>query len=1307
MAEDRIKWTKQQRRAIDARGSDVLVTASAGTGKTAVLSGRCVDLVSEKAQRNVREMLILTFTEMAAEQMRSRIGDRLRDEYARTRDAHLRRQIVMLPAADISTIHSFCKRLITEYFHKLGLNPTFSVLDGDEAKLLKADVLDKAIDSIWRQGDAENLQKLLRRRDLRANDGFLGKVIELSDFLDGVVSREQWCERAIRLAEELDPAAGELGRKQKDIIAGKLRRVMEHLRYVHRLYENESPGGEWGGKFERGFIEPVARCLDLLKADDWNEFAESITGFKKPTFNKPKDVPKSLAELMHESTTSAFKAFRKVSSLAVLSPDYVEKVGKPVASQTRVLVELVSKFDELYSRAKLSLNCLDFSDLEHKALELLTETATEETLTPTATALALRERYKYIFVDEYQDINPVQQAILDALSSGDNLFVVGDVKQSIYSWRGAEPTIFLDRLSESGDASGGFRVDLNANFRSKSGILEFVNKIFRRIMTESFANIDYDESAELKSGLAEESAPEEPLVEFHVLDEKSKDDTDADKEVSEADGDESPDIVTSRRRQAAMIARRIKKIVGAETGRSEFQIYDKDEDCMRDVDYSDIVILLRSLAHTAKDYVEVLRLAGVPVSCEATAGYFEATEITDMLCLLKVLDNPQRDIELAGILRSPFFGVTDSELAKIRLHGGSEEKGMGFYTRVLEYSKSGADADLAARLADILAKIDEWRTSGRRGSIADMIWRIYRSTNYLSFVSALPSGQARRANLLKLHERAIQFEGFVAAAGMPSLRRFVEFIEKLQETGQDWAPAEPASSAGRAVRILSVHKSKGLEFPIVFLAELQSKFNLRDVSADCLADAGDTLGLQIIDAASNSKLRSAAHQIIAEKKRWISLAEEMRILYVALTRAENRLILTAAQKHDTCAKTLTSGFYLKDAPLPDWVLAGCVRPLDWILRGLADQQLLHEAFETGLAKKCRDDNVLTFAFHNQTELARLSEFVTNLKKTKSIPKRARRKKSGKSIINNQLSIINESIAWQYAFGDAPALPAKSSVSQLTHRSDEYFKSDYSKAFDRRPAVLAAADETKPIDPRLRGTATHLLISSLNLPGAVTMDTIERAKEDLVGSGAIAPAVVERIDTDSILTFFQTDIGRLALDPANKVHQEWPFTLAFPASEWKSPEDRGRTTDGGRRTTDDRGQRTGDGRRTMDNGWQPQAELGDGQQSKTGGSLKPALSEVEGRSLGMAETTSDIRHPTSDVRDTIIIQGMIDLLIQTPEGLVVVDFKTDKVSAAGAAERAELYRPQLDAYTRAAASILKADSATKHVYFLTPELMIDL
>ncbi|MEA3225798.1 MAG: UvrD-helicase domain-containing protein, partial [Planctomycetota bacterium] len=782
MAEKKIKWTEQQKRAIEARGSDVLVTASAGTGKTAVLSRRCAEIVSDKSVcPDVGCLLVLTFTEAAAEQMRCRIADQLREAFLETRDGHLRRQLILLQGADISTIHSFCKRLITEHFYKLDLDPSFSVIDGDEQKLIKSEVLEKTIDRAWQQSDIRaDLERLLYRRNLRTNDGFLTKIADISDFLDGVISRESWCDRAGLLASELDE-------RQKQIVAGKLQSVLNQLDHARSLVETEGGDTGWAEKLQKSHVEPVTQCIEMLKAGDWEKCAEAIRNFAKPTTRKPKDLPEPIAALVQSIAKNAVDTFTELSQLATLNPDYLDRIGDSVALQTKVLVELVKGFDQLYTQAKRTLNCLDFADLEHCALRLLTgEGSPEDEPLPSETALALRQRYKHIFVDEYQDINSVQQRILQMLGPGGNVLGVGDGKQSIYAFRGAKPDIFLDQVKlaslDPANVRGGLRVDLNVNFRSAKGILDFVNAIFSRTMTSSFTKIDYDKSAQLKPGLADESDQppnsKENIVEFHILDEEKADDTETQDAIRNTQYETS--LVTARRRQATMIARRIRQMVGADTGKPEFQIHDTEQNAPRNVDYRDIVVLMRSLAKKANDYVEVFRLAGVPVSCQATAGYFEATEISDMLCLLKVLDNPRRDIELAAVLRSPFFKISDTELARIRIHNKAKYERSDFYNCVLEYSRTGSDAGLAGRLENVLAQIDQWRTIARRGNLADLIWRIYRRTSYLSLVSALPSGQARRANLLKLHDRAIQFEGFASSAGVPSLTRFVEFIEKLQ-----------------------------------------------------------------------------------------------------------------------------------------------------------------------------------------------------------------------------------------------------------------------------------------------------------------------------------------------------------------------------------------------------------------------------------------------------------------------------------------------------------------------------------------------
>jgi len=612
-----------------------------------------------------------------------------------------------------------------------------------------------------------------------------------------------------------------------------------------------------------------------------------------------------------------------------------------------------------------------------------------------------------------------------------------------------------------------------------------------------------------------------------------------------------------------------------------------------------------------------------------------------VLCLLKVLDNPQRDIELAALLRSPFFKISDSDLAKIRLHSAANEHDKNFYNCVVEYCESGKDIKLAGRLKEILSQIEQWRTTARMGKLADLIWQIYRQSGFLSFVSALPNGQTRRANLLKLHDRAIQFEGFVSSAGIASLTRFVEFIEKLQEAGQDWSPAEPPQSSGNAVRVISVHKSKGLEFPVVFLAELQSKFNLKDVWADCLADNDYTLGLQIIDRQSNTKLRSLAHEVIAEEKRSTALAEEMRILYVAATRARDKLILTTSQKQTDCGKVISNGLFFGTEPIAGWQLRTCKSPLEWILYGLCDQKALHNAFETGLESQAIESNLFNLKVYRQTELEKLSKYVLDLRNNKLTKHDfAVKRSSTKRKESKILSQIKKSLSWRYQYGDAAVLPAKQSVTQLTHRSDEYIKFDYLNALQRKPKAVMAIEAglTEP-QGRLIGIATHLIIAHLDLSKSITIEAIEKIKEKLITKGVITEAIATRIDVESILTFFQSELGQIAFNSENTVWREWPFTFALPVSEWKN---------------------------------------------------SPLLRNTE-----------------YEIRDTIVVQGIVDMLIKTPDGLIVIDFKTDKIAAEQIPERTKLYLRQLEIYSTAASSILKSKILSTWLYFLSLARIVEV
>ena len=686
MADKKIKWTAQQALAISRRGSDVLVTASAGTGKTSVLSARYVDIVGDKSIcPDVFSILVLTFTNAAGEQMRSRIAEQLEAAYRRSSDKHLRHQLVLLQGADISTLHSFCKRLITEYFYKLGLDPTFRVIESDEAKLLKFEILAETIDWAWQQGDlALGMEQLLTRRNVSGADGFLARIVEISEFLDSIVSRENWYQRAAVLGDTAGSFADDLGQKQKAIIAEKLTAALKQIQQAQQLCGGSGPESDWVSWWDEKFIGPIADALELLKKDKWDDFVEALANYEKPSrFSlKPRGMDGPIAEVLTDAAQNAKKTLDNIFSLAVLNPDYMDKVAASASVQTKVLIELVKKFDQLYRRAKAEINCLDFADLEHFALKLLTDENSDfDDPKPSEIAFSLRQRYGYIFVDEYQDINPVQQQILEFLSRADNIFVVGDIKQSIYAFRGATSRVFTDRLksasTDPSDIANGLRVDLNRNFRSAAGLLNFVNRVFARIMTEAIADIDYDDSAMLKPAKDDVSVEAGPAVELHILDQR---DSDPDQDQPEdRQQDNAQRLYTAREHQAATIAQRIRQIVGADTGKPEFQVYDKQQVQLRDVEYRDIVILMRSPADRVNDYIRILRDAQIPVGSEGAGGYFETTEITDCISLLKVLDNPLRDIELAAVLRSPFFNVADSALAKIKCWGQTKDNCLNFY----------------------------------------------------------------------------------------------------------------------------------------------------------------------------------------------------------------------------------------------------------------------------------------------------------------------------------------------------------------------------------------------------------------------------------------------------------------------------------------------------------------------------------------------------------------------------------------------------------------------------------------------------
>ncbi len=1216
MTEARLNWTAEQRLAIEASGRDVLVTASAGTGKTAVLTQRCVRILTDASGgTDVSGILVMTFTDAAAEEMRCRIAAELRRRYAATRDARLKHQLLMIDAADISTIHAFCKRLITEHFYLIGIDPAFRILEPDEQFLLRSDVLQQVVEDAWTDTSlAQGLAALLNWRNLGGgNMGFLKNVMAVSGFLDSLPSRTTFYERARALAEVVSGLSEELAGEQRKVMARKLEECRSQLRYA-QLLDRKLAGGHWCDQIESAFLGPVELCIGLLREGKFAACAEIVLNHQKPKFiTRPRELAAETADLIKAPAKRAMDTFAGLRDLAVVNPDYCEMVGAASSLQTKVMVELVQRFDRRYAEAKRRANCLDFADLEHLALRLLDENAD--------VTAKLRRRFRHIFVDEYQDINALQQAIIDRISSGDNVFAVGDIKQSIYGFRQSRPEIFLERLARASDApvSDGqaLRVDLGHNFRSRRGILEFANALFGRIMKSSVAAIDYDKRAALTCGLEyRDAASGQSAVEMVILDE------DAD---SDASAESIEHVISAAQRQAAFIASRIQRMVGANGGSAEFEVYDRAADAYRPVQYGDIVILMRGLAHTAKEYVEILRLGGVPVNSQSCAGYFAATEISDCLCLLKVLDNPQQDIEFAAVLRSPFFGVGESELAEVCAHAGRGGRDISFCGRVRKYVEDGADEALGRRLGGVLEQLDRWRAVAARQGLAELLRAVYAETDYAAFVSALPNGRQRKANLYKLHDRAIQFAGF-AASRRTSLSRFVEYIEKLLDRGEDWAPAAPETSAENAVRLMSIHKSKGLEFPVVFLAETNRRFNLSDMSGDCLAEDRETIGLRIIEPHLRVKLDSIAHQVICDKKMSMNLAEEMRLLYVAVTRARERLIITASRTASQCRGILTHCAVMDGEAPADWQIRSARCHFDWLLYAFGGHRRLLRLFDMEGGDGEMDSDLYTAEAIDRGRLDRLSAAI--MAKRENVFKGSPASVHGGSTAKTAelLERVAASVDWKYPWQDVTGIAAKQSVSELTHRDDEFAAMDLTAAFGRLPAALSCGRSGRKTGPdaRTRGTAAHMILEHLDLSAAITAESIRQAAARLAAAGKMPADVAAAVQPEPIEEFFGSDLGRLVLDNAGSVRREWPFTMALDA-----------------------------------------------------------------RKLGAA-----------CMGESVIVQGIIDVLIETSAGPVIIDFKTDSIDEAGVERRAELYKTQLRYYAQATQAVLGRRAVAAWLYFLS-------
>ena len=889
-----VKWTPEQESAImspkdsNLGAQTLLVAAAAGSGKTAVLVERIITRLKDMENPlSVQELMVVTFTKAAAAEMSARIGVALAKAMESTDDkalqARLERQLNLLPSAHISTLHSFCQWVIRSYFYKLDIPPTARIGNEAEMALLKQEVLE----NLLKEAYEHNTYGIFDLSDFFSDDksdaGLQDKVLSLYEFAMSQSNPDGWMRHAVepyKAAQEQDLQDTLWGRAMWDDQQAEIDRIADRIESMEPLLE--SPVGP--KKWDKVYQEQLAALAQLKGAQTWSDMVDvcrNLDTFTKASFTslgkalEKGEVDGALADefkSLGSQNKDSLKGMK--NGLFHIDESVLQQQFKDQYPLIHNLVELTIAFHKAYNEAKKEQGIMDFSDLEHLCLALLVEPGTEDDPQPSEVALELQDTFKEIMVDEYQDTNGVQETIINLISRVDNRFYVGDVKQAIYSFRMADSSLFMNKYNTYGLMNDAVerRIDLAKNFRSHENILTTTNFIFYQIMTQEAAELDYGEKESLIPGRIVEDAPSDWVggaVELHLLDTSDtnrSDETDGDSETA---GDEPE----NNERELDFIIQKIKELHA-----SKKQVQNADGS-FRQIQWRDFAVLRRSLAGWGTRAVAAMRQAGIPAVVNERDGYFEAQEIQLLLSLLQIIDNPEQDLPMAAVLHSGLIGLDANELGALRLTGDGS-----LWSVMPLYAEQAQDE----RLLQFIAHIERWRTLSRRHGVADLLWDVYETLDYVNYVGAMPNGLVRRANVMALYERAKGFE----SSGFRGLFRFLRFVESLRDSNQDMAVANVVTEADDVVRLMTIHKSKGLEFPVVFLSGVQKKFNTMDFNSPLLVDKNGGIGLKGYYPDIRVSYPSMPWLYCKSIKSDAMKAEEQRILYVALTRARDKLFLT-------------------------------------------------------------------------------------------------------------------------------------------------------------------------------------------------------------------------------------------------------------------------------------------------------------------------------------------------------------------------------------------------------------------------------
>lgn len=1206
MSKTAVNWTKEQQQVIESRGCHLLVSAAAGSGKTAVLVERIIRMVTEgENPLDIDRLLVMTFTNAAAAEMRERIGEAIEARLLEDpHNQHLQVQSALVHHAKITTIDSFCLNIIREHFNMLDLDPSFRIGDEGEMLLLRADVMAELIEDAYREGSERFIRFVETFGQGKSDAGIEDYIMQVYQYAQSNPYPEQWLEQCRReLSEEEKPSLPWMAFLMEDVKKQLKELIAQERECLELCREDEC---------FQAYIPMLSSDICQMEAAAGAEDFEMLYGklsaisWERLAAVRSKEADPEKKTYLTGCRDRVKKAVGKMKELyCFASPEEMFADMKKTGEAIEVLLDLAEDFDRRFQEKKRDINLVDFNDLEHQALKVLIRRE-EGRIVYTEAADELSSQFEEVLVDEYQDSNLVQEALLQAVSRERfgqyNVFMVGDVKQSIYKFRLARPELFLEKYNtyepyEAGEGKTK-KIELHQNFRSREQVLSGVNDVFFRIMTENLGNIRYTEDAALHPGAVFQPVPS-------VQEEEEASDspafrmsaglprllvTDTGQGALDQMEEEAADY-TAREIEGKMIAAEIRAMTDPEKGMA---VWDKKSGKYRTAQYRDMVILLRSTTGWTETFLSVLLNEGIPAYAESRTGYFTTVEVETVLSMLSVIDNPMQDIPLAAALKSPMGGITDEELARLmgwykRLLPKGQDRGIyGAVRAWTELAESQGD-ELTQKLIRFQTLLQKLRRQSVYLPIHELIYQVYEDTGYYRMVSAMAAGETRRANLDMLVEKAVEYEN----TSYKGLFHFIRYIENLKKYHSDFGEASVVGEEENTVRIMSIHKSKGLEFPVVFLAGMGKKFNRQDTYSRLLIDPELGIATDYLDLENRLKSATLKKNVLRRKMELDNLGEELRVLYVAMTRAKEQLIMTGTDRN--LEKKLEKYRIVPEADgqIPYTVLAGAGSYLDWLLMSLGSTGVRILLEEIPLQQIVGEE------LKRQVKTRASREFLKTLDPEEVYEKDWR-------------EMLEKHLSYEYPYEADILLHTKMSVSELKKQGQltDESESVQTEALDDRKEEeqekKTAETQRRGKGGAVKGTAYHRAMELLPLDRITSREETEACLKQMVEEQRYTKENRSLIDSRAIWRFLQSPLGkRMSCALAEgRLHREQQFIIGIPARE-----------------------------------------MGAG-----------------------------------DSDELVLIQGIIDAYFEEPDGLVLMDYKTDRADNEEVLIRH--YREQLDYYGRA-------------------------